>query len=413
MSSTKGNESGKTVVVGLSGRVDSAVAAYLLKKQGYNVIGVTILTVQDDLVANPKYLPKCHVTDLDKVKHFCNTIGIAFYATDAKSRYEYEVIDNFVAGRLAARANSTCLNCTKLRLKVLFEKMKQLKADFIATGHYAKVLKNINTNQYFIHSNNDVASDQSYLLGGLSKEILGNLLLPLGELRQIDVIKIARRFSLEVMASKTQEGYCLKDAAETEKIIRKCVPKSMVKDAQAFNKETGSFAGDHKGIAFHYVTENNLKFENISHVDKELEIVDYDFHTGIIQIGEKHNLAYKGTEIVHLWVSEGVDTSSPIRCFFKFKHSSEFNACTLFFKNNNTAYVEFTSEIYPIINYEQLVFFDTKDRGSKIIGTGLVGRRGKFKMVDRVVEFRRSKDEDVQAATNSEEEEKTGQIFKF
>ena len=202
----------------MTGRVDSAVAASA-KKQGYNVIGLAIMTSNSTLFKDPALLPHCHLSNLDQIKELCSKIGIQFYATDASAvQYESEVLDVFVAGRLSARAENTCYNCTQMRIEILYRKMLQLKADFISTGHFAKIYRNIHSGQYFVHSNNDVQSDQSFMLGGLTDNVLERLLLPLGDLRKVDVEKIAKRFGLPVSTVDSSRK-CFNDKPAIEKLI--------------------------------------------------------------------------------------------------------------------------------------------------------------------------------------------------
>jgi tRNA-specific 2-thiouridylase len=380
---------GKKVLVAMTGRIDSCVAAFLLKKQGMDVYGLSIVTTGKDIVNDEKFLPKCHIVDLDKVSRFCESIGISFYATDAKSVYDSLVVDNIIANKLTGRANATCFNCTRMRMHVAYEKMLQLKCDFISTGHYAKVHKNLNSNKFFIHSNNDTESDQSFLLAGLDNKILSRLILPLGELKKSEVVKIAKSFNLEADISSEQKTFCFRETDSMEKIIKERIPKSMIKEGIVINIDNGNNYGDHKGMVKHYISEKELSFKGSGHVEKNLEIVDYNYAKGIIEVGDPKHLSYKGCEVVHLHISEGVEQSKPIVCFVKFKYSPAFIQAKLFFKNNNSALIEFEQEVYPLIKSEMLVLYDSNSRNAKVIGSGKVGKRGIFNLVDRAGEFRK------------------------
>lgn len=386
--------SGKTVIVGLTGRMDSAVAAFLLKKQGFKVIGLSMVNINKDIVSDEQYLPQCHIIDLDSVRSFCDSINIPFYATDAKPQFEMEVLDRLVTNKLVGRANSSCYNCTRLRIKILYNKMKQLKADMFATGHYCKVYKNFSSDEYFIHSNNDPESDQSYLLAGLEKEYLKHLVLPLGELRKEEVQKIAKNFGLKAKNSILQEGFCFREKEASEKILKNTIPKSLIKEGQFVNIENDTVLGEHDGIIYHYVTESEFTVRGTATLEKGIEIVGYNFQSGTINIGKPSRLTFSGTQVVNLMMSGALDRKKPIPCYIKFKYENKFTKAILYLKNNKTAYLDFEDEIYPLIEGELMSIYDSNGRNSKIIGLGTVGDRGNFELVDRVADYRTKIDED-------------------
>jgi tRNA-specific 2-thiouridylase len=380
---------GKKVVVGLTGRVASCVAALLLKKQGMNVIGVSIVTNSNDNFKDKFLTPKCHINDLDKVKAFCDSLKIPFYATDAKSEYESEVIDPLISNKLTAQANTSCFNCTHLRMKVLYEKMVKLKADYIATGHFCKVHKNLNSEEYFIHSNNDAESDQAFLLAGLAPEYLKHLLLPLGELKIEEVDKIAQKFKLDISEKSLIKSFCYEDKDSYFELAKLRVPKSLIKEGQVHNVDTDVHHGDHDGIMGYSIGERDLEFRGIGPKEKDLEIVSYNFVNGILGIGSKSNLTHKGFQIVKLKLGSGLDTTRPMLCYIKNRYSNQFIKCNLFFKNNNTAMIECNEDLYPLVYGEYFVIFDRDSRNAKVIGRGTVGNIGDFSLIDRIEEFRK------------------------
>lgn len=407
---SRDKNSDKKVVVALTGRADSAVAAFLLKKQGYQVIGLSIVVSSSDLVDDEKFLPKCHIIDLEKVKKFCESIKIPFYATDSKSQFENDVLDKLVSKKLTATANSSCFDCTQMRMDILYKKMIALKADYIATGHYCKVHKNLNSQEFFIHSNTDPKCDQSYLMAGLKQDYLKHLILPLGELRKEEVNKIVKNFNLLSDKSVEQVGFCFRLKESTDKIVNNKVPKSLIKEGQVINKKSEHIYGDHNGIIHHYITESESILNSNSNVEKGLEVVDYDFNSGQIFVGDKEYLTFHGSQIVSLIIAEGLSKSRPLTCYIKFKYSADFVKANLYFKNNNTAYLDFDESVYPLIKGESIVIYDSNVRNSKIIGYAQVGNRGLFKPIDRV-EFFRTKNEDDNE--NEMEKDAEKEIFKF
>ena len=389
------NYAGKKVVVGLTGRVGSAVAAFLLKKQGMDVIGVSIVTSSNAKDDDSLY-PTCHIDDLTIVQEFCADLKIPFFATDGKSQFEYDVLDPLLANKLVCGSNLSCFNCTNFRLKVLLDKMTKLRADFIATGHFCKVQKNFSANEYFVHSNSDVNSDQSFLLSGIDERYLKHLILPLGELRAEEVNKIATSFDLKVKKSRYKRGFCFQDEESFSYYSKEKIPKSFLSDGQVINVDTDNFHGDHEGVTHHYITQKDLTFKAINPSDKDLEIVGYDYSKHLLKIGSKKNLTFKSCQLNNLQLSKGFDRSKPFQCFIKNKYNHEFVKTQLLFKNNSSALVLFEKEIYPVITGEILVIFDKNTRNSKVIGQGYVGIGRDFNLIDRADQFR-SKDLDDEA----------------
>jgi len=398
--------SSKTVVIGLTGRIDSAVAAFLLQKQGFKVIGVSLINTEEDIVYDKSDLPKCHITNLDKVKEFCEKIGIQFYASNSVSRFHSDVVDKLISNKILGRANGSCFNCVRNRFEILYDKMKLLKADYIASGHYAKVHKNHTTGESFIHPNLDEDSDQSFLLAGLSHHVLDHLLLPLGELRRVEVNKIAKKFNLMADASVVQHGFCFRNIDSARKILDTQVPKSLKRSGPIENTLTESNVGDHESMIYHYITEKDLEFKDSSHVDKNLEIIDFNYKSSTIYLGEKKHLTFKGTQLLDMHFAVHFDISKPLNCFVKFKYSNSFNKIDLYFKNNKSAFIEFNEAIYPIIPGEIIVFYDKNTSSAKIIGWGVIGKRGDFEKVERTIEFQRPIDDD-------EEVDKSYNYWKF
>lgn len=379
---------GKKVVVGLTGRIDSALAAFLLKKQGMQVIGLTIVTTDEETVGKAS-LPKCHVQDLEKVKSLCAHLDIPFYATNAKPRFESEVLDVLTGNKLVGKANSSCFNCSLLRMETLYDKMVALDADFIATGHYAKVRMNLNSKKYFIHSSGHEESDQSFLLAGTPGHILERLLLPLGELGRKEVLKYASHFALPLAPSIEQVGFCFRRPAS---VVSKRIPKGLLKTGPIENIENGTSLGEHDGIIKHYIGEKEPAFKDSNHIDKKLEIVGYKYKSATILMGHRERLSFEGAQLVRTQLSKGVNQGAPLACFVKFKYSEKFIKSNLYFKNNDSLFLQFFEDVYPLIPGEVIVIYDSNGTNSKILGYGMVGKRGGFKLLNRVENFERKKD---------------------
>src|SRR5438105_921046 len=193
------NEMSKRVVLAMSGGVDSSVAAYLLKQQGYEVIGLFMRTgvhgsEHDATPAHKKGC--CSALDAGDARRVADRLDIPFYALDFEADFE-RIIDYFADEYLAGRTPNPCVVCNNwLKFGKLWSYGKQLDADFIATGHYAQILRG--GSQSELHRGADSAKDQSYVLFGLRRAILPHLLFPIGGYQKEAVRALARRAGLAV-----------------------------------------------------------------------------------------------------------------------------------------------------------------------------------------------------------------------
>lgn len=384
----KAKQTGKRVLIGLTGRMSSCVAAYLLKKQGFDVIGVTVVTGSKSDYGEAKYAPKCHINDIDIARNFAKKINIPFYATDIRSEFQNDVIDPMLASKLTGQANNSCFNCSRLRIKTLFSKMEQLDADFIATGHFCKVSKNLNTNDYFIHANADPLADQSYLLSGLEQNYLRHLLLPLGELKNEEVLKIGSRFSLAKSQAQEDKQFCFRNKKSYMGKVVSMVAPSLIKSGKILNIDTNTVIGEHEGIVEHFISEQNFNSDEAGRGEKSIEIVGFDVKTSTLHAGHKKNLTFKGVEVLDVNLGAGIDQSKPFGCFVKNKYSADYIKASLYFNNNGCAFLEFDENVYPLIPGESVTLFDRCSRNAKVIGNVILGEANDFELLDRVKSFR-------------------------
>ena len=193
----------KKVVLGFSGSLDSVVCAYLLKKQGYEVIAIGIQlhtqgseNLPDKLDENGKVIKYSDfqgvflIEDLDRLKKLADALDITFYASEASPLYKDRVTDFAVAARVGGKTFSPKVRATEIIFDVLMQKADLLGAAHIATGHFAKVVRNKSTETINIFVSNDLDGDQSYLLCTLERRILERMYLPLSDMRMTEVKKI-------------------------------------------------------------------------------------------------------------------------------------------------------------------------------------------------------------------------------
>jgi len=228
----------KKVVVGLSGGVDSSVCAYLLKKEGYDVYGVTVLNFDGGKEA------------AEEAKKIAEQIGINHIVLDFRDEFKCKIKDAFVNDYLSGRTPNPCVICNRtIKWDALMKIKKEINADYVATGHYAKVVEYPKTNRVAVKMSNDITKDQTYVLSFLTQEQIKSTLFPLGEYTKDEVRGIARQIGLSVADKKDSQEICFipdKDyAAFIESYTGKKSKPGQYVDAN------GNKLGMHKGI-IHY-----------------------------------------------------------------------------------------------------------------------------------------------------------------
>ena len=187
------------VVVGMSGGVDSSVAAALLAEQGYDVVGVTMRLWTEERPDELKGRQQCcSVEDIGDARRVAGQLGIRHYVLNFEEEFRATVVDRFVDEYAAGRTPNPCVRCNEhIKYRALFDRLPVFDADYIATGHYARVEHNPGGRHRLLRAL-DPAKDQSYVLYMLGQEQLSRLLLPVGELTKPQVREHARRLGLDV-----------------------------------------------------------------------------------------------------------------------------------------------------------------------------------------------------------------------
>ena len=190
------NKKAKKVVVGLSGGVDSSVAALLLKQAGYEVIGITMI-----LFDKENNDTNCGSSSaIEDAKQVADKLDIPFYTLDLRNEFKEFVIDYFAKEYMKGKTPNPCIACNKhLKFDLMLEKAKELfDADYIATGHYASVVYNETTDRYYIVESETLAKDQTYVLYNMTQDQLAHILMPLGKYSKEQI----KKYYLDIVNSQ-------------------------------------------------------------------------------------------------------------------------------------------------------------------------------------------------------------------
>jgi tRNA-uridine 2-sulfurtransferase len=241
----------KRVVIGMSGGVDSSVAAYLLKQEGYDVIGVTMQIWQNkDQEAIEREGGCCSLSAVEDARRVCNKLDIPFYVMNFKQVFEKKVIDYFVDEYLLGRTPNPCIACNKfIKFDALLERSLALEAEYVATGHYARIMYDEGFKRHIIKKSATPQKDQTYVLYNLTQDQLSHILMPLGDYNKDQVREIARGLDLRTANKPESQEICFVEDNDYGRFISERrgdeIKPGIFVDAQ------GRKLGTHKGIA-HY-----------------------------------------------------------------------------------------------------------------------------------------------------------------
>ena len=241
----------KSVVIGMSGGVDSSVAAIILKKQGYNVIGLFMRnwdsTINNDYLGNPNLNNNIcpQEQDYNDALEVCNKIGIPLHRVDFVKEYWDFVFTYFLDELKKGRTPNPDVMCNKyIKFDLFVKKAKELGADYIATGHYAKLIDGK------LAKAKDKNKDQSYFLAYVNRDIFKNVLFPLGDIEKPEVRKIAEEYDLITAKKKDSTGICFIGERNFTQFLENYLPNT---PGDIVNIDTGEVLGKHIGLMYYTI----------------------------------------------------------------------------------------------------------------------------------------------------------------
>ena len=274
------------VVVGMSGGVDSSVAAYLLKEQGYDVIGVTMQIWQDeDVFVQSQEGGCCGLSAVEDARRVAERLEIPYYVMNFKEDFHKYVIDYFVS-EYEARTPNPCIACNRyVKWESLLHRSLEIGADYIATGHYARIMQ-LPNGRYTIRNSVTAAKDQTYALYNLTQDQLSRTLMPVGDYTKDEIRSIAEKINLRVANKPDSQDICFVPDGDYAGFIEREIGDSVAKEGN-FVLEDGTVLGKHKGIT-HY-TIGQRKGLNLS-MGKPVFVTEIRPETNEVVIGDNEDL---------------------------------------------------------------------------------------------------------------------------
>jgi len=352
----------KRVVLAMSGGVDSSVAAYLLKQQGFEVIGLFMRTgAHSESDATPSHKKGCcSALDAGDARRVADKLDIPFYALDFEQDFE-QIIDYFADEYLAGRTPNPCVVCNNwLKFGKLWSYGRQLEADYIATGHYARLTRQ--DGEARLCRGADPAKDQSYVLFGLSRKILPRLLFPIGSFQKDQVRALARDAGLGVHDKPDSVEICFVPDGDHGEFIRRRRPE--LATAGHIVDTSGHVLATHDGIE--NFTVGQRKGLNFAAGERRyiLRILP---ESREVVVGSKEELLSGSLRAARVnWLID--EPASPISCRAKIRYRHLAASATVTALPDAGACVVFAEPQSAITPGQAVVFYD----GDRVIGGGWI-----------------------------------------
>ncbi len=333
----------KTVVVGMSGGVDSAVTAALLKKEGYHVIGITML-----LNDNFEY---------EDAKKNCDKLGIEFHLLDLRDKFKKIIKDRFLQDYKNGLTPNPCVLCNKyIKFGLMYDELLNYKADYIATGHYALIKDGK------LYKASDKNKDQSYFIYNLTKKQLNKVLFPLADKNKDEVRKLALEFNLPVANKKESTDICFISKGGLKDYLKKNIES---KAGDIVNIDTGEVLGKHIGLM--YYTIGQRRGLNIGGTAKRLFVAKKDLENNILYVAMGDENKYL---ISHEAIIEEVNLLDelPEKCTAKFRYHQKDNEVFVSQLDDGNLLVKYPEGVKSVTPGQACVLYN----GDECLGGGII-----------------------------------------
>lgn len=347
--------------MGMSGGVDSSVAAYLIKSRGYETIGVTLRLYDGDF---PPEGAKtcCSLDDVEDAQSVAARMGIKHYTFNFKDDFEKEVIGRFIDAYEHCRTPNPCIECNKhIKFKKMIDRALQLDYDYVVTGHYARIAEE--NGRWLLKKGLDTSKDQSYVLYGMTQKQLQHTLLPIGEMTKKDVRALAEEQGFINAKKRDSQDICFVPDGDYAGFIERHCGRTY--ESGSFVDKEGNVLGTHKGL-IHY-TVGQRKGLGLA-LPRPMYVCSLCPENNTVILGYNDDLFSKTLDAndINLIVCDKLD--APIRVSAKVRYSQQAQPATVWQTGDDEIHVEFDEPQRAITSGQAVVMYD----GDTVVGGGTI-----------------------------------------
>ncbi len=356
----------KQVLVAMSGGVDSSVAAALLHKKGYDVIGVTmnLFSLPQDVCRSEELRSCCGWKATEDAHDVALRLGIPHLVADFRREFERSVIADFCREYSRGRTPNPCIRCNEqIKFALLLDRAKRLGADYIATGHHARVAFSRARKRFLLKKGKDRAKDQSYFLYSLTQEQLSRALMPVGDLTKGEVREMAKKWNLPVAAKPESQEICFVPSGRYPEFLRERIPQAFLPGP--VSDVSGRVLGEHKGII--HFTVGQRRGMGIA-TPRPLYVISIDGEKNTIIVGGQSDLWRKTLLASSINLVSAEKLTGPVSVKAKIRSKHEEAKALVTPRPFGQALVEFENPQRAITPGQSVVFY----KRDVVLGGGII-----------------------------------------
>ena len=354
----------KKALIGMSGGVDSSVAAFLTKEMGYECIGATMRLFSNDALGEDQESTCCSLDDVEDARSVCRRMGIPHYAFNFQDDFRSCVMEKFVRCYESGQTPSPCIDCNRyLKFGTMLRRARELGFDYVVTGHYARIRRDEETGRYLLYKAADPKKDQTYFLYPLTQDMLAHTLFPLGELTKPQVREIAQAQGFVTARKHDSQDICFVPDGDymafMERFTGKNYPQGNYLDRE------GHVVGRHQGAVRYTIGQR--KGLGLA-MGAPVYVCGKDMAANTVTVGANEALFSKALRANDWNWFPFPALTEPKPCTVKIRHSQTETPATVYPEENGFARVEFASPLRAVTPGQAVVLYD----GDLVLGGGTI-----------------------------------------